>query len=111
MAVTMTLTCDYSKACPEPAITTVELTFAEVVYRSDICDQHVEAMLQSVLKLGFRPIASLVDGKRRDVFVTSSGRPFTSAEARAWLVSQGLKEGTAKGRVSAEHLELYAAAH
>lgn len=107
----MTLTCDYSKACPEPAVTTLELTFADVVYRADICDGHVEDMLKSVLKVGFRPTASIVDGKRRDVFVTSSGRPFTSAEARAWLVTQGLKEGTAKGRVSAEHLELYAAAH
>lgn len=111
MAVEMNHKCDFAETCVTPAPYPIELTHADVVYRADVCPEHRDDFLETIRALGFRPIASLVQGKRRDVHVTASGKPFTSAEAREWLVSNGLKTGTAQGRISSEHLQLYANAH
>lgn len=53
---------------------------------------------------------ALVDGKPRGTYTALSGRPFTTADARDWLIAQDI-EVPAAGRISNELLALYAAAH
>ncbi len=109
MAVTMTRTCDFTARCTEPAVDSLQLTFDGIAYATDVCAGHRDDLLAAITKLGFRPVASIVDGRRRDVYITASGEPFTTADARAWLIEQGL--ATERGRISREYLELYASKH
>ena len=111
----MTQTCDFPNGkveCPEPAPIKVELTVGDIVYRADVCTGHRADMVQ-LLQEGFqfRPVAAWVDGKRRDAHVAASGEVFTTADVRAWAIDKGLKTGAAQGRVSLDHIELYAAEH
>jgi hypothetical protein len=115
MAVRMTRTCDYPMSdgeCPEDAPNKIELTAAGIVYRVDVCDGHQDDLIDAVREaFNFRPVASWVQGKRRDAHVAASGAVFTTADVREWAIEQGLKVGAAQGRVSTEHVELYAAQH
>lgn len=103
--------CDVDDGCGKSAPHQVEAKVDGVIYRADICDEHIAACQETMTLFGFQPVASEVGGKRRDVHVGASGKPFTTADARAWLIEQGLRNGAARGRVSAEHLQLYAEAH
>jgi hypothetical protein len=98
--------------CPNDAPYKVELTADDIVYRADVCADHKQDLVDSVREaFNFRPVASWVDGRRRDAHIAASGIVFTTADVRTWAIEQGLKVGAAQGRISAEHLELYAAAH
>lgn len=108
MAVKMIRSCDFEQGCTNEASATVTLNRGDVVYRADICDDHASLLTESV---NLEPVAAQVGGKTRDVYTAASGKTFSAAEARRWLVDQGIKKGTSAGRVSMEHLELYAAQH
>lgn len=111
----MTQSCDFPTGgdpCPNEAPLKVEMTVAEIVYRADVCETHRGDMVDLLREaFNFRPIAAWVDGKRRDAHIAASGEVFTTADVRAWAIEKGLRTGSAQGRVSIEHIELYAAEH
>lgn len=112
MGVQVLHSCDYNDMdCPNTGAEPIEFTLNSIVYRAEICPGHRQELAALLGEIGLRPVASIHDSKRRDVLVTASGVPFTAAQARAWLVDQGIKTGAAAGRISAAHLELYAASH
>lgn len=101
-----------NSVCGKVAPNKIELTAGNIVYRVDVCDGHQEELVDSVREaFNFRPVASWIEGKRRDAHIAASGTVFTTAEVREWAIDQGLKVGAAQGRVASEHIELYAAQH
>jgi len=116
MAVTMTRTCDFpmgrGSVCPNDAPHRIELTADDIVYSVDVCDEHKQEVIDSVREaFNFRPTASWVNGMRRNAHIAASGKVFTTAEARAWAIEQGLTVGRAQGRLAKSHIDLYAASH
>lgn len=112
MGVKVLHSCDYNDLdCPNAGAEPVELTVDAVVHRGEICPEHRKELAEMLRELGLRPVASISDGKRRDILIAKSGEPFTAAQARTWLVEQGIKTGASSGRVSIAHLDLYAANH
>lgn len=111
----MTRSCDYPAndgECGKDAPSKIELTAANIVYRVDVCEDHQDELVAAVREaFNFRPVASWVQGKRRDAHVAASGAVFTSADVREWAVEQGLRTGASQGRVTTEQIELYAAQH
>lgn len=76
----------------------------------DFCDDHEVDLRNMLLGVGFTMEAKLVDHKPRHVHMGDSGQPFSTAEARAWLIEKGII-ATAGGRVSRAHLRMYAETH
>lgn len=111
----MTQTCDFptgGEICPNPAPVKVEMTVGEIVYRADVCEEHRPAMIDLLAEgFGFRPVAAWVNGRRRDAHLAASGEVFTTADVRDWAIEKGLSVRAGQGRVSNEHIELYAAEH
>jgi hypothetical protein len=98
--------------CDKDATNSIELTADHIVYRSDVCDEHQDDIVSSLRDgFNFRPFSAWVNGQRRDAHIAKSGAVFTTADVREWAIVQGLKRGSKQGRVSLEHIELYAAEH
>lgn len=111
MAVKVLQSCDYmNMECGKKA-KAIELIVDGIVHRADLCAEHRNEMFTMLQAMNLRPIGSIVNGKRVDVRIAKSGTPFTSADARVWLIEQGVLTGATSGRVSREHLDLYAANH
>lgn len=116
MATSVITTCDFvapSRNEPHgvPAVTRIEITIDGKKFEADLCGRCIHALERAILNLGLRPSIALVDGKPRGQYLTNSGRPFTAAEAREWLVENGYDVHPTMGRVSAEMLSEYASAH
>lgn len=110
MATSVITTCDF-QSHGVPAHTRIEITLEGKKFEADLCDGCIPELERSLLGLGLRPSIALVDGKPRGQYLTESGIPFTTAEAREWLVANGYDVHPTVGRVSAEMLREYAAAH
>lgn len=93
-----------------PATETFTAKLGSHTFEMDICDPCIAEFVTALRALGVRPSMALVDGKPRGTYTAHSGRPYTTAEARDWLVAEG-HEVPVAGRISNELLELYAAAH
>lgn len=116
MATSVITTCDFvassdGGAHGVPASTRIEITLEGKKFEADLCDPCLHDLERSLLDLGLRPSIALVDGKPRGQYLTDSGVPFTTAEAREWLVENGYEVHPTVGRVSAEMLREYAASH
>lgn len=114
MAVKLVTTCDFpirKRPCDEPAPVKAELKIGKTLYEARYCEEHQGEADRLLAKMGFAPVAGRVDYKNRKAMRTASGRSFTSAEARTWLVEQGAIESGSTGRIAKRYLELYAQAH
>jgi hypothetical protein len=110
----MTRTCDFPMGpeCPNDAPNKIELTAGDIIYRVDVCDGHQSEIVDALRDgFNFRPVAAWQNGRRRDVHVAASGAVFTTADVREWAIENGLKASATQGRVSLEHIELYAQEH
>lgn len=113
MATKVITTCDVpvrKAPCGKPAATPVEVSVGDKRYHGDVCDEHLPALDKAFAMVGIEVRAGRVDSKDRKVMRTATGRAFTTAEAREWLLEQGVIASPA-GRVSKENLTLYAEAH
>ena len=108
MAVNIVRTCDAKSGCTNEATHVIELRKQGIALHTDICDADVEALMET---FAFRPVAALVDGKRRDVYMSATGKSFSTADARAWLIAEGVIAGSGRGRISQDQLDLYASKH
>lgn len=93
-----------------PSNETFQAKLGSHTFEMDICEECVPIFVTALRSLGVRPSMALVDGKPRGTYTALSGRPFTTADARDWLIAQDI-EVPAAGRISNELLALYAAAH
>lgn len=75
----------------------------------DYCAGHADQLSEAMTFMGLRPVVR-IDGKVREAYTTASGKQFTAAQARAWLIEQGCLEAKF-GRLSKALIDQYAAAH
>lgn len=116
MALRFTRSCDYkagSRSRPpaeHEAETVIKLEVDGVTYSMDICREHIADVVEMNLARGFHPIAAVVGHNRRGAYLTKSGQPFTTKQAREWLSDNG-HDVAEVGRLTADQLQAYAAAH
>lgn len=106
--------CDYPQGngehCGKEATGRVQAGTDDTKLSGDYCDEHQGILFAEFQRMGMT-FSSMKVGKRdRDTYTARSGRPFTTAQAREWLVSEGhTSRGT--GRLSKRLLDLYAEQH
>lgn len=109
----MALTCDRlmdeDTRCGKPATTQLSSAVRDRVFGMDMCDECAGDYEAMELKFGVRVRRATVKYKVRAAYVTKSGRSFTAEDARPWLVEHGL--AGARGRLSRDQLDAYAASH
>jgi len=109
------VTCDYplpsGRACGKEADEHFEARLGALAFDADYCATHRKSFITALAKIGCAASAALLGRKRRDVHIGKSGIPFSTNEARQWLIAQGIAVSTGPGRISQEHLDLYAKAH
>lgn len=82
----------------------------------DFCAQHDKLLAEALKPLGFvrdtlDPVAKAkTDWKERAAHIAASGTRFSAAEARAWLIEQGVLDNP-RGRLSRAHIRMYADTH
>lgn len=115
MAVRFSRSCDYrpasgKKPAEHDADTVAEVKADGVTFQMDICTEHLKSLSESLTVLGFQPSKAQVGHNRRGAYLTKSGQPFTTKQAREWLAANG-HEVSEVGRLTADQLQMYAAAH
>lgn len=116
MAVRFSRSCDFAAATASEQQTehdadlVAELKMDGVTYQIDLCADHVKVMAERIAELGFKPSKAQVGHSRRGAYLTVSGQPFTTKQAREWLAEHGY-EVSEVGRLTADQLQMYAAAH
>lgn len=106
--------CDFpidGQPCGRKAQTPFEAWLGDAVLTADYCAKHVGAATAGLGGLGVAPRFTRTGRKQRKAYLGRSGRPFSNYEARQWLNAQGYAVGPGPGRLSAEHLDIYARAH
>ena len=84
----------------------------DLVYHGFLCASHRNALTDAIPEFGLAPVGSRSkDAKRRTAYIGKSGKAFTAAQARAWLVKRGELEGIGPGRLSQQQLDAYADTH
>lgn len=82
-----------------------------LVYHGFLCTSHRTLLTDAIPEFGLVPVGSRTkDAKRRAAYVASSGKRFTAAMAREWLIERG-EASEGPGRLSKAQLDTYAAAH
>ena len=116
MAIRLTRSCDFKPGGSRPAPAdhdadiTIELKVEGTTYKMDICHEHAKDMAELNMARGFTPAIMVVGHNRRGAYLTKSGRPFTTKQAREWLQAQGYDVAEV-GRLTGEQLDAYADAH
>lgn len=77
----------------------------------DLCKACQPKAQQQLLDMGASPSAISVGRKRRTPHVAKSGKIFSTAEARIWLIRNGHLDPDTKGRVAQELIDLYGEHH
>ena len=118
MATKLVILCDVpvrQKPHGVEATNAVDVTIANKRYHGDICDEHMPLLAEVFAKVGIElktPAKKAASKPKKKVEMrTKSGKVFTAADARPWLIEQGLIEEAAAGRISQENLTKYADAH
>lgn len=93
-----------------PAANPVDVQVGNKRYHGDICDEHLPTLEKAFAMVGIEITSGRVDHKDRKAMRTASGKAFTTAEARAWLLEQGVIKNPT-GRIGKANLNLYAEAH
>jgi hypothetical protein len=115
MAVRFMRSCDFvpddgAKSAEHNADTLAELRVDGVTFQMDLCHDHIKELSECVTRLGFTPSKARVGHSRRGAYLTKSGQPFTTKQAREWLAEHG-HEVSEVGRLTADQLQMYAQAH
>ena len=108
------VTCDYpvsGSACGKHADNHFEAKLGALSFDADFCNDCRAKFIGELVVIGPHATHSLLGRKKRDVHIGRSGIPFSTSEARRWLLSEGIAVSTGPGRLSQEHLDLYAAQH
>lgn len=106
------MTCDYKldgTTCGKPARHTIEALNSNRGFRVRACNEHIKLLESELLAMGFTPFAKTGD-KERKSYVSDSGVPFSTNEAREWLQKKGYDVPIA-GRLSGTMLKVYAENH
>lgn len=83
-----------------------------LVYHAFLCTEHRALLTETVPEFGLVPVGGRTkDAKRRTMYVSKSGVPFTAAQARAWLIRRGDLDERRFGRLSRAQIDAYAAKH
>ena len=83
-----------------------------LVYHGFLCTSHRNLLTDAIPEFGLIPVGGRTkDAKRRTAYVGESGRPFTAAMAREWLIKRGDLAGHGAGRLRQEQIDAYAATH
>lgn len=96
--------------CANPGDYHVTAIVGNTSYAADLCTQHLKEIQGKLATLGFIAVSQSVGRKRRNAYVGASGVPFSTREARDWLVAQGYTV-QGKGRLSTDLLETYRVTH
>lgn len=100
--------------CPRIDTLTWTTRFDDREYELRLCRQHYDALRDELRGVwGIRTVrefSDTTDYKGRELYLAKSGTPFTAADARPWLVAQGLAKSGA-GRLSQQQLDAYADTH
>lgn len=106
-----------NKPCGAPASLSVDVQVAKTDqsgaakrYHGDTCEEHLAAVEKAFAQIGIEITSGRVDSKDRKAMRTKSGQAYTTAEARAWLLEQGIITNPT-GRIGKANLNLYAEAH
>jgi len=112
------VTCDYPDAknpgegvCGKHADNHFEAKLGALTFDADFCTDHRAKFIKDMAAIGARASHALLGRKRRDVHIGKSGIPFSTSEARHWLIAKGIAVSAGPGRISQEHLDLYAKSH
>lgn len=98
--------------CGKDAANKVDVKIGRSNYAADVCDDDMPKVEKALASIGITlKSASTADSKTRKAQKTKSGKAFTAADARPWLVEQGLLAEGASGRIAKDLMEKYAAAH
>lgn len=107
--------CDFpvrGNICGKEATVPVQVKLGNKNGANDVCEQHEKDVIKAFETIGL-PFTSArtKDSKNRKVAKTKSGKTYTTADARGWLIENGhLEEGSA-GRISRDNLAIYEAAN
>ena len=83
-----------------------------LIYHGFLCATHRKVLTDMAPEYGLVPVGGRTkDSKRRAAYVAKSGKAFTAAQARAWLITRDDEVRPGAGRLSAEQLDRYAATH
>lgn len=97
--------------CGEDGNTTrLRLTWDNNQLVSYYCPSHLPEVMTGLGYLGMKP-AVVIDSKVRAMYTAASGAKFSAADARTWLREQGHLSGAVVGRLSRDHIQLYADTH
>lgn len=97
--------------CGKPVQRALKLVIADRHLSGKYCGKHLEDVIGALVLLGME-MSARTNRKRRALYTADSGATFSMAEAREWLVEQGVRPSVSQaGRVSKEELAAYAAAH
>lgn len=79
---------------------------------NDVCEKHEKDVAKAFESIGipFNTVRN-ADSKNRKAMKTKSGKAYTTADARGWLIEQGILAEGAAGRISKANLEAYEAAN
>ena len=108
------MTCDYpvgEDVCGKEAANHFEAKFGPLSFDADFCAECRSKFIRDLTGIGAHASHALLGRKRRDVHIARSGIPFSTNEARKWLIEQGVAVSAGPGRISQEHLDMYAKAH
>lgn len=96
--------------CGKPAPHTATASLGDLDYEISLCDDCKPEIFAALMGQGFSPFRNdRAEGRRRSAYVAASGRTFTAAEARPWLIERGL--APEKGRISETVLHAYGNEH
>lgn len=118
MSTKVVQVCDIPKSgrnggtCGNEATHKVDVKLDKANYAADVCEDHLTNVEKAFASIGIvLRSAKTADSKVRKASKTSSGKAFTAADARPWLVEQGLLAEGSAGRISKDLMDQYAAAH
>lgn len=110
MAPVTTQACNWANPeCGKLGTVTFAGSLGKVRLSARFCPDHAEHLQRELSTLGV-PGQILVNYKPRQMHRATSGTLFSSADARPWLMEQGLVKHGA-GRISRDLLARYAEAH
>jgi hypothetical protein len=113
MAIKESKVCDFKvngHAHEAPASVVFTGRIGTVELAGDFCEPHAKDFEAELIRLGLRIEGVRVDSKRRNHYIAHSGVPFTTQEAREWLIAQGYWRSK-HGRIPQDLLDMYAQEH
>jgi hypothetical protein len=98
--------------CGNEATIKVDVKIGRSNYAADVCEDDMPKVEKALGSIGISlKSAKTADSKTRKALKTKKGKDFTAADARPWLIEQGLLAEGTSGRIAGSLMEQYADAH